>query len=215
MIKLQHNITEDHFERIYCEPSNSDIPPSLFVRRKGEDVIIERTITLTDLSESDLVTISCFRKIIKNEKEYLQKYTFTLINHENKSGEFDDGYAHISVQGAQLRKPKVSAPWLVEKGPDKIKRYGYDTAKSQYTIWREIAEEESEEVPMDKNGNFDEEVFCDQLNDSLWEFGFDEMEKRPSLAKALEFCGPDRVGTAFFNGVSLFIDEISAKTQNE
>ena len=65
---------------------------------------------------------------------------------------------------------------------------------------------------MDKNGSFDKKVFCDQLNDSLWELGFDEMKKRPSLAKTLEFCGTDRVAYAFFDGVSHFTDEISVKS---
>ena len=67
---------------------------------------------------------------------------------------------------------------------------------------------------MSKNSHFDEEEFCDQLNVSLWELGFDEMRKRPSLAKALEFCGPDRVGTAFFKGVSQFINEIYDRPLN-
>lgn len=212
MIKLKHNITEDHFERIYYEPLNSDIPHNIFVRKEGENDIIERIVTLTDLSKSDTITITCFRKIIKHEKEYLQKYAFTIINNEKKSGEFDDGYAHISVQGAMLRKPKVSAPWLVEIGLERIKKFGYTAAKDQYAIWKETAEYESEEILMDKNGHFDEKVFCDQLNDSLWELGFDEMRKRHSLAKVLEFCGTDRVGYAFFDGVSQFINEISDKT---
>lgn len=211
MIKLQHNITEDHFERIYWEPYNSDIPHNVFVRKDGDNEIIERTITLTYLSKSDTITITCFRKIIKNGKEYLQKYTFTIIDNENKSGDFDDGYAYISVQGARLLKPKVSEPWLVEKGLEEIKTFGFNAAKDQYYIWRELSKDDSEEIPMDKNGNFDKDVFCDQLNDSLWELGFDEMKKRPSLAKAIEFCGTDRVGYAFFDGVSHFINEISVK----
>ena len=206
MIKLKHNITKDLFERIYCEPNNSDIPPDLFVRKDGEKDIIKRTITLTYLTKSDTVTITCFRKLIEEEKEYLQKYTFAIIDHENKSGEFDDGYVHISVQGAQLLKPKVSEPWLAEKGIEEIKKFGYNAAKNQYAIWREYAKDESEEIPMDKNGNFDEEEFCNQLNDSLWELGFEEMERRPSLAKALDFCGTDRVGYAFFDGVYQFLN---------
>ena len=208
MIKLQHNITKDLFERIYCEPDNSDIPYDLFERKDGENGIIERTITLTYLSKSDTVTITCFRKLIEDEKEYLQKYTFVIIDHKNKSGEFGDGYAHISVQGALLRRPKVSKPWLIEKGLEIIKKFGYKAAKDQYAIWRELAEDESEEIPMNKNGHFDKEQFCEQLNDSLWELGFDEMKKHPTLAKALDFCGIDRVGYAFFNGVSQFIKEI-------
>lgn len=105
---------------------------------------------MTDLSKADIITITCFRKIVKNEKEYLQKYTFTIIDNENKSGDFDDGYAHISVQGAQLLKPKVTEPWLVEKGLETIKKYGHNAAKDQYCIWRELSEDESEEIPMDK-----------------------------------------------------------------
>ena len=37
------------------------------------------------------------------------------------------------------------------------------------------------------------------------------MEKRPSFAKALEFCGTDQVGYAFFDRVSQFINEMSVK----
>ncbi len=61
---------------------------------------------------------------------------------------------------------------------------------------------------------FDKEEFCHQFNDSLWEFGFDEMKKRPTLAKALEFCGTDRVGYAFFDGVFQFINVINDKPLN-
>ncbi len=211
MILLQHNITKDHFERIHCEPQNSDIPHDLFEKKEWEGDIIERTINFMHNSKKNVVTIACFRMIRKNEKIYLQKYTFTIIDQENKSGEFDDGYVHISVHGAQLLKPKVSAPWLAERGLAKIKKYGYNVAKDQYTIWSEHAKDDSEEIPIDKNGHFDQEEFCNQLNESLWEYGFDEMIKNPLLAKALEFCGTDRVGDAFFDGVYQFINRISDK----
>jgi hypothetical protein len=205
MIKLQHNITLDRFEDISWEPDWCISLNTFYNCREPE--IIERTIAIPDDSETDRVIIRGIRRFNENNIEYIQKYVFTIVDDENKSGKFDDGYAYIAVQGGRLLKPKIYAPRLANQGIDKIKKFGYNVAKDKYEIWKECAEDESDEIPLDENGLFDQEVFCNELNNTLWEFGFDEMKKNPSLAKAFESCGIDKAGYAFFDGVNQFIEE--------
>lgn len=210
---IEHNITEDRFERIEYEPMCSDLPHKTFVKKDDEGEVITRNITLTYVSRSDRITIKAFRIYSENKLEYRKSYTFTIVDDGGKSGSFDDEYIHLKIQDGRLLKPRISKPTLKNKGLDKIIKLGYIAAEEKYESWMYNHKEEPEYYPLDENGFPEEQPFCDSLNSDLWQIGFEYMEETPSLRSVLNRCGTDAVGYAYFDGVHKYIDEYFKKSE--